>query len=46
MNISIKTQNDIGKMRIAGKLAAEVLDMITPHVLPGISTGELCIGQF
>ena len=41
MNISIKTQNDISKMRIAGKLAAEVLDMITPHVLPGISTGEL-----
>ena len=28
-------------MRIAGKLAAEVLEMITPFVKPGVSTGEL-----
>jgi methionyl aminopeptidase len=28
-------------MRIAGKLAAEVLEMITPFVVPGVSTGEL-----
>lgn len=28
-------------MRIAGRLAAEVLEMITPHVVPGITTGEL-----
>ena len=28
-------------MRVAGKLAAEVLEMITPHVQPGVSTGEL-----
>ena len=28
-------------MRIAGKLAAEVLEMITPYVVPGVSTGEL-----
>lgn len=28
-------------MRVAGRLAAEVLDMITPHVLPGVTTGEL-----
>ncbi|WP_297001244.1 M24 family metallopeptidase, partial [Thalassospira sp. UBA848] len=28
-------------MRAAGKLAAEVLDMITPHVVPGVTTGEL-----
>ncbi len=28
-------------MRIAGRLASEVLDFITPHVRPGISTGEL-----
>lgn len=41
MAISIKSPEDIEKMRVAGKLAAEVLDMITPHVQPGISTGEL-----
>ena len=41
MKISIKSNDEIGKMRIAGKLAAEVLEMITPHVVPGISTGEL-----
>ncbi len=28
-------------MRVAGRLAAEVLDMITPHVRAGITTGEL-----
>ena len=41
MNISIKTLEEIKKMRIAGKLAAEVLEMITPYVLPGISTEKL-----
>ncbi len=28
-------------MRAAGKLAAETLDMITPHVRPGVTTGQL-----
>ncbi len=28
-------------MRLAGRLAAEVLDMIAPHVVPGVTTGEL-----
>lgn len=28
-------------MRVAGRLAAEVLEMITPHVVPGVTTGEL-----
>ena len=37
----IKTSSDIKEMRVAGKLAAEVLEMITPFVKPGISTGEL-----
>ena len=37
----IKTTEDIQKMRVAGRLAAEVLEMITPKVVPGISTGEL-----
>ena len=41
MKISIKSLNDIEKMKVAGRLAAEVLDMITPYVIPGISTGEL-----
>ncbi|MBI3715155.1 MAG: type I methionyl aminopeptidase [Betaproteobacteria bacterium] len=41
MNIVLKTEQDIAKMRIAGRLAAEVLDFITPHVVPGVSTGKL-----
>jgi methionyl aminopeptidase len=41
MKISIKSSENINKMRVAGKLAAEVLEMITPHVKPGISSGEL-----
>jgi len=39
--IIIKTQEDIEKMRIAGRLAAEVLDFITPYVKPGVTTNEL-----
>jgi len=41
MAVSIKTADEIEKMRIAGKLAADVLDMITPHVTAGITTDEL-----
>lgn len=41
MAITIKNNTDIEKMRVAGKLASEVLDFITPYVKPGISTGEL-----
>ena len=37
----IKTQEEINGMRVAGRLAAEVLEMITPFVIPGVSTGEL-----
>ncbi|MEC7120901.1 MAG: type I methionyl aminopeptidase [Pseudomonadota bacterium] len=37
----IRSADDIEKMRIAGRLAAEVLDMITPHVQAGISTAAL-----
>ena len=40
-NIVIKNASDIEKMRVAGKLASEVLDFITPHVRPGATTGEL-----
>jgi len=37
----IKTPEEIKKMRVAGKLAAEVLEMIEEHVVPGITTLEL-----
>ena len=41
MSIIIKTPEEIEKMRVAGRLAAEVLEMIQPHVQAGISTDEL-----
>jgi methionyl aminopeptidase len=41
MAVSLKTPDEIAKMRIAGRLAAEVLKMIAPHIRPGVSTGEL-----
>jgi methionine aminopeptidase type I len=41
MSIHIKTPDEIEKMRVAGRLAAEVLEMIEPHVKAGITTNEL-----
>jgi methionyl aminopeptidase len=41
MAVTIKTPEEIASMRIAGRLAAEVLDFITPHVRAGVTTGEL-----
>jgi methionyl aminopeptidase len=41
MGITIKTEQEIEKMRVAGRLAAEVLEMIAPHVKPGVTTLEL-----
>lgn len=41
MGVSIKTAEDIEKMRVAGRLAAEVLEMIRPRVEVGMTTGEL-----
>jgi methionyl aminopeptidase len=41
MTIRIKNQQQIEKMRVAGKLAAEVLEMIAPHVKVGVTTNEL-----
>jgi len=41
MEINIKTPDEIEKMRTAGRLAGEVLDMITPYVKAGITTDEL-----
>lgn len=40
-NIPILTDEEILKMKVAGKLAADVLDMLDEHVKEGISTGEL-----
>jgi methionyl aminopeptidase len=45
MEITIKTPEEIQKMRTAGRLAAQVLEMIEPHVQPGVTTdylNELC----
>ncbi len=39
--IKIHGAEDVEGMRRAGRLAAEILDFITPHVRPGVSTGEL-----
>ena len=36
-----KTPAEIEKMRVAGRLAAEVLQVVAPHVKPGVSTAEL-----
>lgn len=41
MAIIIKTAEEIDKMRIVGHLAAEVLEMVEPHIQPGVTTGEL-----
>jgi len=41
MAVTVKTPSEIEKMRVAGRLAGEVLRMIGPHVRPGITTGEL-----
>lgn len=41
MAVSIKTPDEIEKMRVAGRLAADVLEMIGEHVRVGVTTGEL-----
>jgi len=41
MSVTLKSPAEIDKMRIAGRLAALVLQMIRPHVRAGITTGEL-----
>ena len=38
--IPLHGPEDFAAMRRAGRLAAETLDYITPHVVPGVSTGE------
>ncbi len=39
--VHIKTADEIEKMRIAGRLAADVLDMIAPYVVDGVTTEAL-----
>src|ERR1700749_4525826 len=41
MPITIKSAEDIAGMRVAGRLAAEVLDMLAPHVKAGTSPEQL-----
>ena len=41
MTITIKTAADVEAMRVAGRLASEVLDLLTAHVRPGVTTDEL-----
>lgn len=41
MPVIAKSAEELDKMRVAGALAAEVLEMIRPQVQPGITTGEL-----
>jgi methionyl aminopeptidase len=41
MAITLKTADDLASMRVAGRLASEVLDMLTPHVVPGVTTEAL-----
>jgi methionyl aminopeptidase len=41
MSVSIKTSQEIEKMRVAGRLTSEVLDYIAPFVKAGVTTDEL-----
>lgn len=41
MGVTSKSADEIAKMRVSGRLAAEVLEMIAPHVQVGVTTGEL-----
>ena len=41
MTVTIKSSSEIEKMRVAGRLASEVLDMIAEHVKPGVTTDQL-----
>jgi len=41
MTVTIKTPEEQDRMRVAGRLAADVLDMIGEHVQPGVTTAEL-----
>ncbi len=41
MSVPLKSEEAVAKMRVAGRLASELLDFLTPHILPGVTTGEI-----
>ena len=41
MTINLKTPDELDHMRVAGRLAAEVLQVVAPYVKPGVTTAEL-----
>ena len=41
MSVNLKTTDEVAKMRVAGRLAAEVLEMIAPYVKRGVTTNQL-----
>ena len=41
MSVQIKSAEDIAAMRVAGRLASELLDYLEPHLQPGITTAEV-----
>ncbi len=41
MAVQLKNREEIEKMRLAGRLAAELLDYVTPYVRAGVTTGKL-----
>ena len=41
MTVNLRSEQDLDKMRIAGRMAAEVLELIAEHVIPGVTTEEL-----
>ena len=41
MTIKLRSKDDFVKMRIAGRMAAEVLELIEEHIIPGVSTEKL-----
>ena len=41
MPVALKSTEEIARMRIAGRLASEVLDYVTPFIKPGVTTGKL-----
>jgi methionyl aminopeptidase len=41
MTITYKDAEGVQGMRLAGRLASEVLDFLSAHVLPGVTTNAL-----
>ena len=41
MSVNLKTPEEIEGMRVAGRLASELLDYLTPHIKAGTTTGEI-----